>query len=223
MATAAKVLIGGWMAAVLALVFLWLPPAEGFQRPEGARIVALHLPNAVVVIVAAFAAAYWGWRYLAKGRDPLDDARSKTAAALAALFCVLTTLTGSVFARVQWGAYWNWDPKQTCIFLLLLIYAAYFLLRAGVEDSEKRGVVAAVYVLFAGVMTPMLGYVAPKYAALQSLHPTDTQFDPSYHTAIWSATAGLLGLYFWLQNIAVRYERVRLAWEGEEEASSWSH
>jgi heme exporter protein C len=149
-----------------------------------------------------------------RGRDLLDDARSKTAAALAALFCVLTTVTGSLFARVQWGAYWNWDPKQTCIVLLLLIYAAYFVLRAGVEDPEKRAAVAAVYILFAAVMTPVLGYVVPKY--LPSLHPVNTRFDPSYSAVLLAATAGLLGLYAWMQSLAVRCERARLSLERGE-------
>lgn len=196
------------MAGALAAAFLWLPPAQGFQSEPLARILAFHLPNAVVAVVASFLAGFYGWRYLARGRSPLDDARSSTAAALAALFCFLTTATGSVFARVQWGAYWNWDPKQTCIFILMLIYAAYFVLRAGVEDTEKRGVIAAVYILFAAVMTPMLGYVVPKY--MPSLHPTNTVLDGRYHAVIWSFTAGLLGLYAWMQSLAVRYERVRL-------------
>lgn len=203
------------MAAVVAATFFYLPPAQGFQDPELARVIALHLPNAVVVLVAAFAAGAYAWRYLARGRSLLDDARSKTAAALAALFCLLTTATGSVFANVQWGAYWNWDPKQTCIFVLLLIYAAYFVLRAGVEDAEKRAAVAAVYVLFAAVMTPMLGYVVPKY--LPSLHPKNTGFDARYHSVIWSATAGLVGLYAWMQNLGVRAERVRLLLDAQEE------
>ena len=215
MATAAKYLLGIWMAGVIAATFLWLPPAASFLVPEAARIVALHLPNAVVVLVAAAAAGYYGWRYLARGRNPLDDARSKTAAALAALFCVLSTVTGSIFARVQWGAYWNWDPKQTCIVLLLLIYAAYFVLRAGIEDAEKRGAVAAVYILFAGMMTPLLGYIVPKY--MVSLHPTNTTFDRSYSLVLLAATAGLLALYGWMQNIAVRYERARLMLERAEE------
>ncbi|GAB4455245.1 MAG: hypothetical protein OHK0029_11030 [Armatimonadaceae bacterium] len=214
MATVAKYLLGVVTAVVTAMAFLYLKPGERFPRPELARIVALHLPNAIVAIIAAFAAGAYGWRYLTKGRNPLDDAKSATAAALATLFCLLTTVTGMVFAQYQWGAAWNWDPKQTCIFILLLIFAAYFVLRSGVEDPEKRGLVSAVYILFAAVMTPLLGYVIPKY--MPSLHPTDTKFDAAYHTVIWSMTACLIGLYAWLQNLAVRYHRVRLAWEARE-------
>jgi heme exporter protein C len=198
------------------MAFLYLPPAQKFPSPDLARIVGLHLPNAMAAVIAALTAGVYAWRYLAKGRNPLDDARSKVAAALAAIFCLLTTVTGMVFAQYQWGAPWNWDPKQTSIFILLLIYAAYFVLRAGVDDPEKRASVAAVYMIFAAVMTPMLGYVIPKY--LPSLHPTNATFTPEYHTVIWTMSACLVGVYAWLQNIAVRYERVRLLLEAEEEA-----
>ena len=214
MAKFAKIFLGLATAATVAMAFLRLPPVATFPNPDLARLVALHLPNAMVAIVASFVAGYFGWRYLARGRNPLDDARSKVAAQLAMLFCLLTTVTGSVFARVQWGAYWNWDPKQICIFLLMLIYAAYFVLRAGTDDPDRRGVIGAVYILFATVMTPMLGYVIPKY--MPSLHPTNTHFDASYHTVIWSASACLIGVYVWLQAIAVRYEKVKLAYISRE-------
>ncbi len=218
MATAARWFLGIWMAGVVVLAYRWLPPAQGFLIPEAARIVALHLPLAVAAVIAAFAAAFWGGRYLAR-RDLRSDARSKNAIALAALFCLLTTVTGSVFAQIQWLSYWNWDPKQICISLLLLIYAAYFVLRAGVEDAEKRAAVAAVYVLFAAIMTPVLGYAVPKY--LPSLHPTDTQFEPEYRIVILLASLGFIGLYAWMQNLADRADFARLALDScEEDAMS---
>jgi heme exporter protein C len=211
MANAAKYLVGIWLVLMLAYVFLVLPPAQGFASPELARIVALHLPNAYVAVIAAFTAGAYGWRYLSRGRHPLDDARSATAAALAALFCLLTTVTGSVFAHVQWGSYWNWDPRETSVFLLLLVYLAYFVLRAGIEDPEKRATVSSVYILFASLMTPMLGYVIPKF--LLSLHPTNVKFDAPYRVAIYGTALGLLGVMIWVQNITVRYQRLRFAVE----------
>ena len=214
MATFAKYLLGIVTAAVTWMAFFYLRPAEGFQSPELARIIAFHLPNAFAAIIASFMAGAYGWRFLTKGRNPLDDAKSFTAASLATLFCLLTTVTGMVFAQYQWGAPWNWDPKQTCIFILMLIFAAYFVLRSGIEDPEKRGTVAAVYVLFAAVMTPMLGYVIPKYMA--SLHPKNAQFDHEYWTVIGLMSLCLTGLMAWMQNIAVRYQRVRLTLDALE-------
>ena len=204
-----------WLAFGLGYVFTALPAAYGFQNPDLARMVTLHLPNAYVAVVAAFVAGWFGVRYLTQGRQPVDDIKSATAASLAALFCLLTTVTGSLFAQVQWGSFWNWDPRQTSVFVLLLIYAAYFVLRSGIDDPDKRGAVSAVYVVFATVMTPLLGYVIPKY--LPSLHPTNTEFDPAYRTAIYIAILpGLLWLFARMYRVAVRLEIVRLRRENLE-------
>jgi heme exporter protein C len=94
----------------------------------------------------------------------------------------------------------------------MLIYCAYFVLRSSIEDIEKRGAICAVFGLFVAVMTPLLGYVIPKY--LMSLHPTNTKFDSSYRTAIYMGILPpLLGMMFWIQNIALRLDRARLALE----------
>jgi heme exporter protein C len=213
MALAGKILLFVVTAAGTLMAFLYLKPAQGFPREDLARMIAFHLPNAFAAMIAACMAGVFGWRYLTR-RNPLDDAKSSVAAALATLFCLLTTVTGMVFAQYQWGAFWNWDPKQTCIFILLLILAAYFLLRSSVDDPEKRGTVAGVYILFAAVMTPLLGYVIPKY--MPSLHPTNTTFDRAYWTVIGLMTLCTVGIMAWLQNIGVRYHRARLALEATE-------
>jgi heme exporter protein C len=209
MATAGKYLLGIWIAACVAASFLWLQPAIGFQNPDLARVVVLHIPNAIVALIASFTAVGYGCVYLARGRRLIDDARSKNAAALGMIFCLLTTITGAVFAKVQWGSYWNWDPKQICMFLLLLIYAAYFVLRAGLDDPDRRASVSAVYVIFAGLMTPLLGYVIPRY--MPSLHPKNAELDPRYLAVFWSMTAGMLTVYAWMFKLAIRVDRARLA------------
>lgn len=206
----AKIVLFLWVCVGLTYTFLILKPAFGFQVPELARMVALHLPNAYVAVIAAMMGGWFAFRYLTKGRQPIDDIKSSTAAALAALFCFITTITGSLFAQYQWGTFWNWDPRETSVFLLLLIYGAYFVLRAGLDDPDKRGTISAVYMLFATVMTPMLGYIIPKYMAPLSLHPKDAQFDSQYRMAIYFAVLpGLLWLMVRLYQLTVRLESVR--------------
>lgn len=210
--TLGKGLIAVWMAAGLCYVFLKLPPAVGFNDPELARIVTLHLPCAYTAVILAFVAGWHALRYL-KTRALLSDAKAQGAASLAALFCLLTTVTGSFFARVQWGSYWNWDPRQTSVFLLLLIYAAYFVLRSSIEDEGKKAAVSAVYMIFAVVMTPLLGYIIPR-AMPQSLHPKMASFDATYRLGIYVAILPpLLGLTLWLNGLSARIETLRLARE----------
>jgi heme exporter protein C len=203
-----------WMSAGLAYVFLKLPAAVGFANPELARMVTLHLPCAYVAVIAAFISGWHAIAYL-RHREIFSDSQSASTASLAALFCLLTTVTGSFFAKVQWGEFWNWDPRQTSVFLLLLIYAAYFVLRASIDDPEKRASVSAVYMLFAVIMTPMLGYFIPK-AMPQSLHPKMASFDSAYRFGIYVCLLPpLLGTMLWLNSLSIRLEKLRLAAQEE--------
>ena len=210
--TLGKGLIAVWMAAGLSYVFLKLPAAVGFANPELARMITLHLPCAYVAVILAFVSGWHAIQFL-RTRSLLSDAKAQGAAALAALFCLLTTVTGSFFAKVQWGSYWNWDPRQTSVFMLLLIYAAYFVLRSSIEDADKKAAVSAVYMLFAVVMTPLLGYIIPR-AMPQSLHPKMASFDAPYRLAIYVCIfPPLLGLTLWLNGLAARIETLRLSRE----------
>src|SRR5205823_6457108 len=83
---------------------------------------------------------------------------------------------GAIFSKGMWGAYWNWDPRQTSIFFLLLVYAAYLTLRGAVDDPARRARLAAVYGLFAAAVTPLLVFVVPRI--FFSLHP-----DPIVNTS----------------------------------------
>ena len=83
---------------------------------------------------------------------------------------MFATLSGAVFSKLTWGAYWNWDPRQTTIFVLLLIYGAYLTLRLAIQDEARRARVSAIYSLFSFLSVPFLVFVIPRLYF--SLHPT---------------------------------------------------
>ena len=68
------------------------------------------------------------------------------------------------------AAYWNWDPRQTTIFVLLLIYAAYVTLRMTMRDERARASSSAVYALFSFIAVPFLVFILPRM--FFSLHPS---------------------------------------------------
>ena len=127
--------------AVLYAVFFVVPPAEGLGNYV--RIAFFHIPCAWVSVIAFFCAAFWGARYL-KTRNLHDDAKSARSAFLGLLFTLLATGSGAIFSKLTWGAYWNWDPRQTTIFVLLLIYGAYVTLRMTMRDARARASSSAV-------------------------------------------------------------------------------
>ena len=201
-----------WMTVVIWAAFMYVPPAEKFIG-ESSRIVFFHVPTAWVATLAFLVSCVASVMYLRR-RDPKDDIRASVSAGLGLLFAVLATVTGAVFARIMWGAYWNWDPRQTSIVILLLIYSAYFALRAAIPDPERRAALAAVYAILAFVTVPFLIFVVTRI--YWSLHPDSlintrgaNDFDSRYTQVLLASLAGFTGLYVWLYTIGCRVEAVR--------------
>jgi heme exporter protein C len=166
-APAGKALLGVWMAGVVIAMFAIVPQYVGLG--DAGRIIIMHVPTAWITTFAFAISAFFSARYLWK-RRPQDDLNAVAAAEVGTLFCILATVTGSIFAQIVWGVFWNWDPRETSIIVLLLIYAAYFALRSALDDDERRRRLSASYNLFAAVTMPFLLFVAPRIAD-SSLHP----------------------------------------------------
>jgi hypothetical protein len=145
-----KWLLLPYMAAFIAAAFLWPKPAEGFLG-ESSRIVFFHVPCAWTATLAFLVAAAYSLAYLVR-RNPWHDDMAVSAVRLGLLFAVLALVTGSLFAKIMWGSYWNWDPRESSCLLLIFLYGAYLFLRAAVEDPERRAPMAAAYALFAAVL-----------------------------------------------------------------------
>ncbi len=166
-APGAKIVLGVWIAGVVIAMFAFVPQYVGLG--DAGRIIIMHVPTAWITTLAFAISAFYSVRYLWK-RRPQDDARAVAAAEAGTLFCILATVTGSIFAQIVWGTFWNWDPRETSILVLLLIYAAYFALRSALDNEERQRRLSAVYNLFAAVVMPFLIFVAPRVAD-STLHP----------------------------------------------------
>lgn len=159
-----------WLSITLAifLAFLYAPPAKNFIG-ESSRILFFHVPMAWVSSLAFIVAGVASVRYL-RTRDVRFDHQARSAVGLGLIFGVLATVTGSLWARVMWNSYWNWDPRQSSIILALTFYLAYFGFRSAVEEVEARRRLAAAYAALGLIVAPFLFYIAPRIAGF-TLHP----------------------------------------------------
>lgn len=177
--------IGVWVAAGLVLGFT-RPQAEGLAT---STIMYFHVPMAIAMEAAFIVAAFQGFRWL-RTRKVEHDAKSFAFAEVGAWLGVIATITGALWAKLNWGAYWSWDPQQIGIVAVLLTYAALFALRGAVDDEEKRRDLWAVYAIVGAVSAIFWTFIFRRL--MPSLHPTDTlaQSDPMYKIALWFNVAG---------------------------------
>ena len=205
-----KILLTIWMNLIIAAVFLYVEPAAGFPG-EVSRILFFHVPMAWVATLAFLLSMIASSVYLIT-RKVNADFLAQSSAELGFLFCFLATVTGSIFAKATWGSFWNWDPRETSIVMLLMIYGAYFVLRSAVPDHEKRRVFAGVYSILAFCTVPFLVFVVPRITS--SLHPEDT-FNPAgpgmdMKTLIFflGSLCAYTALFVWMLRLKVRMLRI---------------
>jgi heme exporter protein C len=145
----AVLLLGGGVG----LALLWAP--EDADQGPSQRIFYIHVP----VALTAYACFGWGaWKALRLlwTREDRYDLESYTAVHLGTIFGVLTLVTGSIWAKISWGHWWEWGSRQLVLFLILfLFYSAYFMLRYSVDPGPRRANLSAVYALFGVVLVPV--------------------------------------------------------------------
>jgi len=205
-----QIILGVWMTVVIVASFLFMPATQGLG--ETGRIIVYHVPTAWIAVLAYLMAMVNSIGYLSK-RDIRLDRQAQVNAELGTIFCILATVTGAIWCKGAWGWYWNWDPRQTSIFVLLLIYGAYFVLRSAIPDSDRRARLSAVYAILAFLTVPFLVFIVPRVYA--SLHPDlinipDRAFemDRKMLVVFLSSLAGFTGLYVWMYKVQVRLEHL---------------
>ncbi len=179
---------------------------------QNAKIIFFHVPTAWITVIAFLMSTIYSIKYLRK-KNLDDDAKSYAAAQLGIIFCTLATITGAVWAKFAWGAFWSWDPRQTSIFALLLIYGAWFALRSSIESEEKRASLSAVYNIIAFITVPFFIFIMPRI--MSGLHPgsaNDTNSGPIVDFKMngnmlfifFLSLIGFTILYFWMWNIGYK-------------------
>lgn len=151
------------VATYLALVFAPTEQVMGNVQ----RVFYFHIGTAWTALLGFIFAAVLGIIYLVT-KNMKWDIIEVAAVEISVVFFLITIMLGSIWARPAWNTWWTWDPRLTTAAVTELIYVAYFMLRAGVEDPERRARFGAVYTLVGGVSAPIT-FMAIRL--FRSIHP----------------------------------------------------
>jgi heme exporter protein C len=141
------------VVAALFMVFIYVP-TEAVQGTVQ-RIFYFHVPCAWVAFAAFALVAIAGIFYLWLGQQVWDDL-GYAAAETGMVFCTLVLVTGSLWARPIWGAWWTWDSRLTTTLILWLLYGGYLMLRAMANDTPQVARFSAVFGIIAAADVPII-------------------------------------------------------------------
>lgn len=154
------------LLAISTYLALFFAPTE-LVMGQVQRVFYFHIGTAWVGLLGFILAALSGVVYLITKKMKWD--RFEVAAVeVSTMFFFITIVLGSIWARPAWNTWWTWDPRLTTAAVTELIYIAYFMLRQGIEDPEKRARFGAVYTILGGVSAPITFMVIRLF---RTIHP----------------------------------------------------
>lgn len=183
---------------------------------ESIRNLYFHVPMWFTMIALLSWAVFNNLRFLRK-LDQKYDRMADQAIRTGLLFGVLGLITGSLWARVTWGAWWTNDVKLNGTAITMLAYLAYIVLRGSMEDQQKRARIAGIYSIFAYVMMIALIGILPRLQEADSLHPgnggnpafSNYDLDSTMRMVFYPAVAGWVIIGFWIYGIRKRVQEVK--------------
>jgi heme exporter protein C len=198
------------LVGAFALAFFWAPQAE---QGDVQRIFYLHVPLAIVALGGFVAGGIFAIQHL-RTRDRSYDLKSYVAIHMSLILAVGALVTGSIWARGEWGVWWLWEEPTLVAFLIVfLLYATYQPLRFSIEDPERQARYASVFAIVAGAFVP-LNFAAVRMG-VEKTHP-QTLTSGSLPGEVWITFLvalvgmGLLFVTLWRYEMAAKHVRFQV-------------
>jgi len=181
---------------------------------ETIRNLFFHVTSWFAMVALFIGALIYSIKYLSSGNEK-DDLLAKVFVQVGIVFGFAGLVTGMLWAKYTWGAYWVPDPKLNGAAIAMLAYFAYIILRNSFQDGIQRGKVSAVYNIFAFVMMVLFVFILPRLT--DSLHPgnggnpafSGYDLDNSMRLVFYPAVIGWILLGLWISEITYRIEHLK--------------
>ena len=152
-------------AAAVGMVFLYVKPDATMGMVQ--KIFYFHVSSFWTGMLGFTFSMICGIIYL-RTHDPKWDIIEVAGVEIGLVFCLVGVITGSIWAYPTWNTWWTWDPRLTTVTIMELAYFAYLMLRAGIEEPERRATFGAVYTIVAFISVPLTFF---SIRLFNSIHP----------------------------------------------------
>ena len=166
-----------WLS--VALVVGAVIRAMAFTPPElnqgdAQKIYYVHVPAALSAYLALGIAAVMSLVYLWLG-DSRSDLLAEAATEVGFVFATGVLLTGPLWGKPIWGAWWTGDARQNLTLFMWFVTAAYLVLRGAVDDVSMRARYSAVLAVLAALLIP---FIHLSVYLFRTMHPMPIVLKP---------------------------------------------
>ena len=214
-----------WFAAVAVILMavglymgFFVAPTD-FQQGESYRIIFVHVPAAWMSMFLYVVMAIWAGVGMGLNAR-LSFMMAQAIAPTGAMFTFLALLTGAMWGKPTWGAWWVWDARLTSELILLFQYAGVMLLRTSIDYMRRADRSSAVFALVGVVNVPIIYYSVQWWNTLHQ-GASVSMATGSKMAATMLMAMLIMTIAFWMYSIAVILARVRCVMVERESLPTW--
>jgi heme exporter protein C len=196
--------LGVLFGAYLALFWVGEDAAQGPVQ----RIFYMHVPAFVGAFVAFVTGAISGAIYL-RTRDKKWDTLAISSIEVGFVLAFINLTSGITWAHPIWGTWWEWDPRLTSAAIMTLTYAAYLMLRNGIESDDQRYRFASIYGILA--LSTVIFTTIITRVRQDTIHPVITGMEDQMTTVL------MTNMFIWALILTPTLIWVRLRLESKYE------
>ena len=209
------------LATILMLLGLWIgffvAPIDA-QQGQGYRIIFVHVPASQMSMCIYLVMAAWAGIGLAFNTR-LSGMVASALAPTGALFAFLSLLTGALWGKPMWGAWWVWDARLTSTLILLFLYLGFMALQASIDDPRRADKAGAVLALVGAVNVPIIYFSVKWWNTLHQGASVSLKGSSMASTMLTGMLVMVVA--FWMYAIAMMLLRVRNIILERERHTEW--
>jgi len=146
------IITAGLLLIATGMVFFYAPEEAVMGQVQ--RVFYFHVANAWLGMLGFLTSAVASVVFL-RTKNLKWDVVSLSAVEIGLVFMLVTIISGSIWARPIWNTWWTWDPRLTTATIMELVYAAFLMLRSGIDEPERRARFGAVYSIIGFISVPL--------------------------------------------------------------------
>jgi heme exporter protein C len=152
-----------WLS-IIAMVLLAIGSVWGlaiappdYLQGNSYRIIFIHVPTASLALSIYLGLAILGVIHLV-WKVKTAAVVAQAVAPVGLVLCVLSLITGAIWGKPTWGAYWVWDGRLTSMLVLAFLYVGVVALFHAFENTAQQGKAAAILSIVGAVNLPIIKY-----------------------------------------------------------------
>lgn len=190
-----------------------------FQQGEVYRIIFIHVPSAwmamfIYLVMAGYAVVTLVWR------SKLSAMMCRALAPTGAIMAVIALLTGAIWGKPTWGAWWVWDARLTSTLILLFLYLGYMALVEAIDDTTRADRAGALLLLVGVINIPIIYFSVRWWNTLHQGASVSLTASPKMASTMLTGML-LMSLAAWMYAIAAALHRVRTMIVQRERHTRW--